>query len=59
MLPMISAGDTVRFVHAPPLGGVVSSVADGKAMVCMPICGSYQLRGPVALEDLEADRSGV
>jgi hypothetical protein len=45
-------GDEVRFVHSPGLGGIISSIADGAAMVCMPIGHSYQLRGPVPLADL-------
>jgi hypothetical protein len=48
----MKVGDEVRFVHSPGLGGVISSIASDEAMVCMPIGGSYQLRGPVPLADL-------
>jgi hypothetical protein len=45
-------GDEVRFIHSPGLVGVISSIGDGEAMVCMWIGRSYQLRGPVSLADL-------
>lgn len=54
----INVGDKVTFIHAQPLGGVVSSIDRDEAMVCMPIGGSYQLRGPVSLDDLALEQKG-
>lgn len=56
--PAIGVGDIVRFKHSPPLSGVVSSLDSDGAMVCMRIGTSYQLRGPVACEDLELEDDG-
>jgi hypothetical protein len=48
-----AVGDEVRLLHSPPLGGIVSSLDEDGATVCMLIGLSYQLRGPFPLSDLE------
>lgn len=48
----IGRGDEVRITHSPVCVGIVGGVQDGEAMVCLPIAGRWQLRGPFPLADL-------
>lgn len=52
----IAQGDRVQPTGSPGIVGVVTALYDGDATVCFPIGGSYQLRGPIPVDQLERVR---